>query len=172
MSSENPSQLRVIEVNEDEQAIIRVRTKHHITIVFDKSIWDMFEKEGIVYTRQVFEEAQDGYQEESEANVETQKLVEPLNTYDQEEWERSQFYNLDFDKTNENHENDLQSRELLGLEKHIDTGTAEICGDSDSEFSKEGEEIERALEDLEEEKKWRDWYREHGDTQLEYTQIV
>jgi len=44
-------QMRVMEIGEDEQAIIRVRTKHHISLVFGKTTLTLFEKDGVVYTR-------------------------------------------------------------------------------------------------------------------------
>jgi hypothetical protein len=45
-------QMRLMEIGEDEQAVIRVRTKHHIALVFGNVTMTMFEKDGVVYTRQ------------------------------------------------------------------------------------------------------------------------
>lgn len=43
--------VRIMEINEDEQAIIRVRTKFHVSLVFGSCTIDLFEKDGVVYTR-------------------------------------------------------------------------------------------------------------------------
>lgn len=49
--STGPEIVRLLEVRENEQAIITVRTKHHITLVFEKMVVDVFEKDGLVFTR-------------------------------------------------------------------------------------------------------------------------
>jgi hypothetical protein len=43
--------VRIMEINEDEQAIIRVRTKFHVSLVFGSCTIDLFEKDGVVFTR-------------------------------------------------------------------------------------------------------------------------
>lgn len=43
--------VRIMEICEDEQAIIRVRTKFHVSLVFGSCTIDLFEKDGVVFTR-------------------------------------------------------------------------------------------------------------------------
>lgn len=49
--STGPEVVRLLEVRENEQAIISVKTKHHISLVFEKMVVDVFEKDGVVFTR-------------------------------------------------------------------------------------------------------------------------
>ena len=44
--------VRMIDILHDEEAVIRVRTKFHVSLVFDSCTIEMFEKDGVVYTRQ------------------------------------------------------------------------------------------------------------------------
>lgn len=69
--------VRVMQINEDEEAVIRVRTKFHVSLVFDKMVIEVFEKDGVVYTRQeVVDAGDDKYTEEREydSDLETQPL--------------------------------------------------------------------------------------------------
>lgn len=45
-------QVRLIDILEHEEAVIRVKTKFHIELVFDSVVIDLFEVDGVVYTRQ------------------------------------------------------------------------------------------------------------------------
>lgn len=51
MSSEGGVRVRYIEIEEDEQAIIRVRGKHHVSVIFEICTVDLFDRDGVVYTR-------------------------------------------------------------------------------------------------------------------------
>lgn len=44
--------VRIMNINEEEQAIIRVRTKFHVSLVFSRMTLEVFEKDGVIYTRQ------------------------------------------------------------------------------------------------------------------------
>ena len=46
--------VRVLDIMEDEEAVIRVRTKFHISLVFSSCTIELFEKDGVVYTRQEY----------------------------------------------------------------------------------------------------------------------
>lgn len=39
-------------IEEDEEAVIRVRTKFHVSLVFSRMTIEVFEKDGVIYTRQ------------------------------------------------------------------------------------------------------------------------
>lgn len=54
------SKIRLIDVLEDEEAVIRVRTKRHISLVFMSCTIDIFEKDGIVFTRQEYRSVSEG----------------------------------------------------------------------------------------------------------------
>lgn len=45
-------EVRVLEIEEHVEAIITVKTKFHIELIFDSVVIDIFEKDGVVYTRQ------------------------------------------------------------------------------------------------------------------------
>ena len=45
-------EVRVIEIEEHVEAIITVKTKFHVELIFDSVVIDIFEKDGVVYTRQ------------------------------------------------------------------------------------------------------------------------
>lgn len=55
----NDHNVRVIHIAEDEEAVIRVRTKFHVSLVFSSCTIEMFEKDGAVYTRQVYSNPED-----------------------------------------------------------------------------------------------------------------
>jgi hypothetical protein len=42
----------IIDIGENDKPVIMVRTKHHISLVFEHVTMDMFEKDGCLYTRQ------------------------------------------------------------------------------------------------------------------------
>lgn len=44
--------VRMLDILEDEEAVIRVRTKFHVSLVFSSCTIELFEKDGVVYTRQ------------------------------------------------------------------------------------------------------------------------
>ena len=48
------SDVRTVEIHENESAIITVRTDRHITLVFGSCTIDLFEKGGVVFTRQQY----------------------------------------------------------------------------------------------------------------------
>ncbi len=82
-------QMRMIEVGEDEQAIIRVRTKHHVSLVFGKTTLTLFEKDGVVYTRQEVTDADglgddgDRYEDVlADGDADTQTMDEFQRAYD------------------------------------------------------------------------------------------
>jgi hypothetical protein len=43
---------RVIDIEADEMATIMVRSEHHVTLVFGRMSLDVFERDGMLYTRQ------------------------------------------------------------------------------------------------------------------------
>jgi hypothetical protein len=82
-------QMRMMEIGEDEQAIIRVRTKHHVSLVFGKVIVTMFEKDGVVYTRQEVTDTEglsddgDRYEDAlADGDADTQTMDEFQRAYD------------------------------------------------------------------------------------------
>lgn len=82
-------QVRLMEIGEDEQAIIRVRTKHHVSLVFGKTTLTLFEKDGVVYTRQEVTDpdglSDDGDRYEdalADGNAETQTMHEFERAYE------------------------------------------------------------------------------------------
>lgn len=82
-------QMRMMEIGEDEQAIIRVRTKHHVSLVFGKVVMTMFEKDGIVYTRQEVTDTEgllddgDHYEDAlADGDAETQTMTEFQEAYE------------------------------------------------------------------------------------------
>jgi len=133
-------QVRLIDIKENEQAIIRVRTKFHIELVFDGCVIDMFEKDGIVYTRQEHHEvdSDDGSvgQSEYDGNAETQALdgYTQIEDYDETQIEESpditQWTGGTFDSVNEHWENDLQEGETQ-IDDYIDETQTEDCYDGD-----------------------------------------
>jgi hypothetical protein len=84
--STGPEIVRLLEVRENEQAIISVRTKHHISLVFEKMVVDVFEKDGLVFTRIDTNEKREEREEvekigvdddgEEDDGVETQKIIQ------------------------------------------------------------------------------------------------
>lgn len=73
--------VRMLDILQDEEAIIRVRTKFHISLVFDSCTIEVFEKDGVVYTRQEYSkpEADDNKscgEAEYGSDLDTQKLDE------------------------------------------------------------------------------------------------
>jgi hypothetical protein len=48
----NDHRVRMLDILEDEEAVIRVRTKFHVSLVFSRFTIEVFEKDGVVYTRQ------------------------------------------------------------------------------------------------------------------------
>lgn len=48
----NDHRVKIMDIQEDEEAVIRVRTKHHVTLVFSRMTLEVFEKDGVIYTRQ------------------------------------------------------------------------------------------------------------------------
>lgn len=44
--------VKIMEIGEDEEAVIRVRTKFHVSLVFSRMTIEVFEKDGVIYTRQ------------------------------------------------------------------------------------------------------------------------
>lgn len=48
------SDVRMIEINEHETAMITVRTDRHLTLVFSSCTIDVFERDGVVFTRQQY----------------------------------------------------------------------------------------------------------------------
>ena len=50
----NDHQVRLLEIAEDEEAVIRVRTKFHVSLVFGNCTIELFEKNGVVYTKQEY----------------------------------------------------------------------------------------------------------------------
>jgi hypothetical protein len=50
----NDHRVRLLHIAEEEEAVIRVRTKFHISLIFSNCTIEMFEKEGVVYTRQEY----------------------------------------------------------------------------------------------------------------------
>lgn len=79
-SSIDDSKVRILDILEDEEAIIRVRTKHHISLVFNSCIIDIFEKDNVVYTRQEYRNASEDDESsvgcvEVDHDIDTQALV-------------------------------------------------------------------------------------------------
>lgn len=73
----NDHRVRIIDVTEDEEAIIRVRTKFHVSLVFSRFTIEVFEKDGVVFTRQeanniTSEDIQSVGEEEYGSDLETQ----------------------------------------------------------------------------------------------------
>lgn len=74
----------MMEVRPGEQAVITVNTKHHITLVFESMVMEIFQKDGVVYTRiesdQKESRSEDSTVAEDDESVEvyeeTQKMVE------------------------------------------------------------------------------------------------
>lgn len=71
--------VRLIEIAEDEEAVIRVRTKFHVSLVFGNCTIELFEKNGVVYTRQEYRAPSESDQlsigePEYPAHLETQPL--------------------------------------------------------------------------------------------------
>jgi hypothetical protein len=72
--------VRMLDILEDEEAVIRVRTKFHISLVFSACTIELFEKDGVVYTRQEHRAPlEDDIQSEGEreypGDAETQELL-------------------------------------------------------------------------------------------------
>lgn len=73
--------VRLIEIAEDEEAVIRVRTKFHVSLVFGNCTIELFEKNGVVYTRQEYRapsetDALSVGEPEYPADLETQPLLD------------------------------------------------------------------------------------------------
>lgn len=135
---------RIIDMNQDEQAVINVRGARNIMLVFADCIMDVFQLEGVVYTRmeyqpnalETFPVDDEKDKEEfvvTDDNIETQVM-------DEEDIELvvSRYAGGNFDKVNEDHAARLE--------------VIDLCSDTTDE-TEDDEEYER------------------GDTQLEYTQL-
>lgn len=126
-----------MQINEDEEAVIRVRTKFHVSLVFDKMVIEVFEKDGVVYTRQeAIDAGDDEYTEERD--VDSDLETQPLDWEDQYttpppvvlEDPPAVIRNAggDFDEVNERHANAL---ELASLYADVEEGIIETGDDYD-----------------------------------------
>lgn len=82
--------VRMLDILEDEEAVIRVRTKFHISLVFSACTIEMFEKDGVVYTRQehtapIKDDIQSVGEREYGGEAETQELGDSDDTQAVEE---------------------------------------------------------------------------------------
>lgn len=73
--------VRMLDILEDEEAVIRVRTKFHVSLVFSACTIELFEKDGVVYTRHEHsapdqDDIQSIGERECGGDAETQELVE------------------------------------------------------------------------------------------------
>ena len=76
--------VRMLDILEDEEAVIRVRTKFHISLVFSACTIELFEKDGVVYTRQehtapIEDDIQSIGEREVGGDAETQELGDCVN---------------------------------------------------------------------------------------------
>lgn len=118
--------IRLIDILENEQAVIRVRTKFHIELVFDTCVIDIFEKDNIIYTRQEhhkpdFDVRSEG-ESEYDGNAETQAMegYTQIDDYEETLVDDYEFTQVEespdviewcggtYDSINEHYENELQ----------------------------------------------------------------
>lgn len=136
---------RIIDMNQDEQAVIHVRGARNIMLVFSNCTMDVFQLEGVVYTRMEYQpNALETFpvddEKDSQEFVLTDDNVE-TQVMDEEDMElvATRYAGGSFDKVNEDHAARLE--------------VIDLCSDTTDETEDEEEEYER------------------GDTQLEYTQL-
>lgn len=152
-SVSNAEVLRVLEIQKDEQAVIRVRTQHHISLVFSKCTIDIFEKDGVVYTRQEYDCDEEELEVTRDDNLETQPFdYEDMHTQLYTPPDVIKYAGGDFHEVNDKHESKLQGLDII---KEIDYFVKDDLIDN---FDEEGGT--QLLDD----------YTDDEDTQLEYTQ--
>lgn len=128
MVENSPGVLRMIDINNDEQAIIRVRTDHHISLVFSRCTIDLFEKDGVVYTRHDYDAPDSSYTEETweskndDDNLETQPFdYQPSKSSVTTPLRVVVAANGHFDEVNARHESTIQD---LGADLNYSYGDA------------------------------------------------
>jgi hypothetical protein len=122
----NDHRVRILHIAEDEEAVIRVRTKFHISLVFGNCTIEMFEKEGVVYTRQEYSKPDDddmmSYGEKdiaADVDTEVEEITDSGSDTDDEDDPIGvvQMAGGDFKKINEKHASRLERPgHLLGFE--------------------------------------------------------
>lgn len=132
--------VRMIDIMEDEQAVIRVRTKFHIELVFDNMVVDMFEKDGVLFTRQEYHKPDFDVRSEGDieydGNAETQAMegYTQIEDYDisttDESPDITTWCGGSFDEINEAYENELQEGDTQIDDFATETQT-EDCYDGD-----------------------------------------
>lgn len=134
-------QVRLLDIKENEQAIIRVRTKFHIELVFDGCVIDMFEKDGILYTRQEHHipdiDDESVGQSEYDGNAETQAMEGYTQVEEEESPDITRWSGGSFDEVNEAWEIKLQETEdemqegYTQIDDFVDETQTEDCYDGD-----------------------------------------
>jgi len=130
--------VRVMQINEDEEAVIRVRTKFHVSLVFDKITVEIFEKDGVVYTRQEVIDGGDDDEYTEECDVADDLETQPIDWEDQfttpppivvaDPPEVIRNAGGSFDEVNERHASVL---ELASIYNDVDDGILEEGDDYD-----------------------------------------
>lgn len=127
------SVLRVLEINNNEQAVIRVRTDHHISLVFSRCTVDLFEKDGVVYTRHDYDAPDSSYTGETweskddDDNLETQPFdYQPPKSSVTTPSRVVVASNGHFDEVNARHESTMQELEADLNYSYGDVGGTQI----------------------------------------------
>jgi len=125
-----------MQINEDEEAVIRVRTKFHVSLVFSRMTLEVFEKNGVIYTRQ---EVNDGDVDDDKSvdepeygsDLETQPLdwedqfttPAPITTVTSDPPDVIKYAGGDFNMVNDRHATRL---ELLDIGKSVRESIAHV----------------------------------------------
>jgi hypothetical protein len=143
----NDHRVRIMEINEDEQAVIRVRTKFHVSLVFSRFTIDVFEKDGVVYTRQeVNGGSEDDTQSIGEPEYGSELETQPIDWVDQfttpdDPPEVVQCAGGDFNQVNEKHASRLEmtdvKKDLVSIAEELEYRFDE-AGDTQIEIEEEG----------------------------------
>lgn len=174
----NDHRVRLLHIAEDEEAVIRVRTKFHVSLVFSSCTIELFEKDGAVYTRQVYSKPDDDDiashgEVDCSSNAETQPLVDEDPYADIEDpmvhatwyWstpqpqpedpvEVIQMAGGDFDQVNEKHAARLECSGAYGFDDLFSEIEAEYQSFHTPDYLKPGEtqlqdEYEAQYDDIE-----------------------
>lgn len=103
---------RLIEIKEGEQATLMVRSGHHVTLIFGQMLMDVFERDGMLFTRQGRIE-DDGSETQlvDDDNAETQPFDEEFIT-PQDTQEVIHFAGGTFQQVNEKHASRLEMSDM------------------------------------------------------------
>jgi len=123
-SAVDAREVRVIEIAEHVEAIITVKTKFHIELIFDTIVMDIFEKDGVIYTRQQVRNSDvksvGSWEEDGEAD-QYQTPDDPIDV--------TRAAGGNFAQVNEKHASRLEMESLTEVIKELQYDETQLDGD-------------------------------------------